>query len=62
MKYGMLHCTYISNDVESHQLMLPKEYQPTMLNMLHDDYCHEGLDHTLYLVRERFYWSTLYQM
>ena len=27
--------------------------------MLHDDYGHQGLDQTLPLVRERFYWSTM---
>ena len=27
--------------------------------MLHDDYGHQGLDRTLALVRERFYWSTM---
>ena len=27
--------------------------------MLHDDYGHQGLDWTLALVRERFYWSTM---
>ena len=29
--------------------------------MLHDDYGHQGLDCTLALVRERFYWSKMYQ-
>ena len=27
--------------------------------MLHDDYVHQGLNQTLALVRERFYWSTM---
>ena len=27
--------------------------------MLHDEYSHQGLDWTLALVRERFYWSTM---
>ena len=27
--------------------------------MLHDDYGHHGLEQTLALVRERFYWSTM---
>ena len=27
--------------------------------MLHDEYGHQGLDWTLALVRERFYWSTM---
>ena len=30
-----------------------------MLHILHDDYCHQGLNQTLALVRARFYWSTM---
>ena len=61
MKQGVLHWVYIANDVESHQFVLPKEYQQAVLHMLHDDYSHQRLDHTLALVRERFYWSMMYQ-
>ena len=61
MKQGVLHWIYITNDIESHQLVLPKEYHQAMLHMLHDDYSHQGLDHTLALVRERFYWSAMNQ-
>ena len=59
LKQGVLHCIYISNDVETHQLVLPLEYHKTVLCMLHDDYGHQGLDQTLALVRERFYWSMM---
>ena len=59
LKQGVLHHIYISNDVETHQLVLPLEYHETVLHMLHDDYGHQGLDWTLALVRERFYWSTM---
>ena len=59
LKKGVLHQIYISNDVETHQLVLPLEYHETVLCMLHDDYGHQGLDQTLDLVRERFYWSTM---
>ena len=59
LKKGVLHRIYISNDVETHQLVLPLEYHETVLHMLHDDYGHQGLDQTLALVRERFYWSTM---
>ena len=59
LKKGVLHQIYISNDVETHQLVLPLEYHETVLCMLHDDYGHQGLDQTLALVRERFYWSTM---
>ena len=59
LKQGVLHRIYISDDVESHQLVLPLEYHETVLGMLHDDYGHQGLDWTLALVRERFYWSSM---
>ena len=59
LKQGVLHRIYISNDVETHQLVLTLEYHRTVLCMLHDDYGHQGLDRTLALVRERFYWSTM---
>ena len=58
-KLDVLHCIYISNDVETHQLVLPLEYHETVLCMLHDDYGHQGLVWTLALVRERFYWSMM---
>ena len=57
----MLHRIYIYNYVETHQLVLPLVYHQTVLCMLHDDYGHQGLDRTLALVRERFYWSTMNQ-
>ena len=59
LKQGVLHHIYISNGVESHQLVLPLEYNEAVLCMLHDDYSHQGLDQTLALVRERFYWSMM---
>ena len=59
LRKGVLHQIYISNDVETHQLVLPLEYHETVLCMLHDDYGYQGLDQTLALVRERFYWSTM---
>ena len=61
MKQGALHWIYITSDVESHQLVLPKEYHQAMLHMLHDDYSHHGFDCTSALLSERFYWSTMYQ-
>ena len=59
LKQGVLHHIYISNDVETHQLVLPLEYHETVFCMLHDDYGHQGLGWTLALVRERFYWSVM---
>ena len=59
LKQCVLHCIYISNDVETHQLVLPLEYHETVLRMLHDNYGHQGLALTLALVSERFYWSMM---
>ena len=59
LKQGVLHHIYISNDVETHQLVLSLEYYEIVLCMLHDNYGHQGLDQTLAHVRERFYWSTM---
>ena len=55
MKQGVLHQIYITNDVESHLLVLPKEYHQAMFCILHDDYGHQGLAQTLALVRERLF-------
>ena len=55
LKQGVLHQIYITNDVESHQLVLPLKYHEALLHMLYDDYGHQGLDQTLALVRDRFY-------
>ena len=55
MKQVVLHWIYITNNIESHQLVLSKEYYQAVLHLLHDDYGHQALDCTLALVRERFY-------
>ena len=59
LKQGVLYWIYVINDVETHQLVLPLKYHEAVLHMLNDDYGHQGLDQTLALVRERFYWSTM---
>ena len=61
LKKGVLHCLYISNDVEYHQLILPVKYQAQVLSLLHDGQGHQGLEHTLALSQERFYWNTMFQ-
>ena len=59
LKQGELHQIYNIKDMETHQLVLPLKYHEAVLHMLHDDYGHQGLDWTLALVRERFYWSAM---
>ena len=61
MKQGVLHWIYTTSDVESQQLLLSKGYHQVVLFILHDDYGQQGLDQTLALVRERFYWGTMNQ-
>lgn len=41
------------------QLVLPQEYQEMVLKSLHDDHGHLGVDKTLELVRDRFYWPKM---
>ena len=47
LKKGMLHCLYINNDVEYHQMILPVMYQAQVLCLLHDGQGHQGLECTL---------------
>ena len=58
---GVLHWLYINNDVEYHQLILPIKYQAQVLNLLHDGQGHQGLERTLALCWERFYWNAMFQ-
>lgn len=41
---------------ERKQLVLPLQYQPTVLKHLHDRMGHVGTERVLHLARERFYW------
>ena len=52
---------YINNDVEYHQLILPIKYQAQVLTLLHDGQGHQGLECTLALCWERFYWNAMFQ-
>ena len=61
LKKGVLHRLYINNDVEYHQLILPIKYQAQVLTLLHDGQGHQGLECTLALCQERFYWNTMFQ-
>ena len=61
LKKGVLHRLYINNDVEYHQLILPIKYQAQVLKLLHDGQGHQGLERTLALCWERFYWNTMFQ-
>ncbi|KAL0152786.1 hypothetical protein M9458_052509 [Cirrhinus mrigala] len=41
------------------QLLLPKAYHPWVFKELHQDMCHLGVESSLDLIRERFYWPQM---
>ena len=55
LKDGVLHHLYIHNDVEYHQLVLPQRYHKKVLQSLHNNLGHQGINRTLDLLRERIY-------
>ena len=42
-------------------MILPLKYQVQVLQMLHDGKGHQGIDRTIALCREQFYWNTMYR-
>ena len=61
LKKGVLHRLYIYNNEEYHQLIPLIKYQAQVLKLLHDGQGHQGLERTLALCWERFYWNTMFQ-
>ena len=61
LKQGVLHRLYTDNDTEYHQLVLLQRYQDKVLKSLHDNMGHQGLQCTLSLLCEHFYWPTMAQ-
>lgn len=57
---GLLHrVTQKSSGKEIKQLVLPKKYQPMVLRSLHDESGHLGVERTIDLVKDRFYWPKM---
>ena len=50
LKQGVLHCLYIFNEIEYHQLVLPQWYHRKVLTALHNHMGHQGIDRTLDLL------------
>ena len=61
LKKGVLHQLYIHNDVEFHQMVLPIIFQTQVLQLLHDGQGHQGIERTIALCQEQFYWNTMFQ-
>ena len=60
-KQGVLHCSYMNNGVEYHQMILPIKYQVWVFQMLHDGQGHQSMQRTTTFCRECFYWNTMYK-
>lgn len=56
---GVLYRRRRDNDSLSYQLVLPEKLRPLVLQSLHDDMGHMGIERTLDLVRARFYWPKM---
>jgi transposase InsO family protein len=59
MKRGVLYRKRIDEDSETHQLVLPEQFYKQALTGLHDDVGHPGVERTVSLIRQRFYWPSL---
>lgn len=46
---------------EVYQLLLPKKFRLPVIRALHDDMGHLGVERTVDLVRDRFYWPKMTQ-
>ena len=59
LKRGVLYRKREENEQEIHQLVLPAQNRVEALNGLHNDIGHPGVDRTLSLVRQRFFWPNM---
>ena len=57
----MLHRMYEQDGAKYHQLIFPIEFRAQAMELLHNQQCHQAVEHMLQLVCERFYRSTLLQ-
>ncbi len=65
LREGVLYRRTFSDNTKhrsfNYQLVLPKAMQSRIMVGCHDKVGHQGRDRTVSLVRERFYWNTLYK-
>uniref|UniRef100_A0AAR2M6Q9 Gypsy retrotransposon integrase-like protein 1 n=1 Tax=Pygocentrus nattereri TaxID=42514 RepID=A0AAR2M6Q9_PYGNA len=59
-KGGLVYSvTQKNSDGEIHQLLLPEKFREQVIKSVHDDMGHLGVERTLELVRNRFYWPRM---
>lgn len=59
LKDGVLYRRRKLHDQTTYQLVLPVKFRALVLESLHDQMGHMGIDRTLDLVRSRFYWPKM---
>ena len=58
---GVLYRVYEQVGAMYHQLILPIEFRAQVMELLHNEQGHQGVEHMLQLVQKQFYWSILLQ-
>ncbi|KAG1972065.1 interleukin-1 receptor accessory protein-like 1-A [Pimephales promelas] len=59
LKDGILYRKRVVGEHTTYQLVLPKNLRPLVLEQLHDNMGHMGMERTLDLARTRFYWPRM---
>lgn len=59
LRDGVLYRRRQLDDQTTYQLVLPVKFRAMVLESLHDQMGHMGIDRTLDLVRSRFYWPKM---
>ena len=58
---GVLHQLYEVQGSTYHQLVLPAVYRAQLLQLTHEEQGHQRIEHMLDVIRERLFWSMMYQ-
>lgn len=59
MKNGLLYRITQRSGKEVCQLIIPEQYWPMVLKAMHDDLRHFGVERTMVLIKDRFYWPRM---
>ena len=60
LRDGVLYRKRLINNREQFQLVLPNAYHEQALRGVHDDVGHMGIDRSIQLLRERYFWPDMY--